>query len=187
MFTKTSGNQTSGEAVTQTRRPVSKSAIPSIVSDGVHVTGNLVSDGDLQIDGYVDGDITGRSITIGATGKVTGFIAADDLIVDGIIQGQAKSSKIALNETGVIDGDIVYDTLSISAGGRFEGSCYRTENAPADFSSNSPVAAGQPAGNPAPRTKDPKKARKNDGADSQDFEKLSASAVSGQVSAPKTD
>ena len=44
--------------------PASKSTVPSIISASLHVVGNLVSEGDIQIDGAVDGDIRTTIVTI---------------------------------------------------------------------------------------------------------------------------
>ena len=47
-------------------RPSKAATMPSIVSAGLQVTGNLISDGDVQIEGTIEGDIRSRMLTVGA-------------------------------------------------------------------------------------------------------------------------
>lgn len=144
MFTKTNGKAPATTAASQppARKSSGRPAIPSIVSEGVHVSGNLVSDGDLQIDGTVDGDITGRNVTIGATGLVTGRITAEDLNVDGTVVGEIRSSRISLSTTASIEGDITHDVLVVAAGARFEGRCRRTESVVKEPAAEAATEAG---------------------------------------------
>jgi cytoskeletal protein CcmA (bactofilin family) len=55
------------------QRPAA-SGTPSIISGDLKVTGNLHSNGDLQIDGVIDGDIQSRSLTIGETARIKGAV-----------------------------------------------------------------------------------------------------------------
>ena len=65
---------------TSSERPrASIGGVPSIISADLTITGNLQSDGDIQIDGQVDGDVLSRSLTIGQGAKVNGTVRADGL------------------------------------------------------------------------------------------------------------
>ena len=55
------------------RAPVTKPqgpSIPSIVAAGFQVKGDIVCDGDIQLDGRIEGTIKTHTLTIGATGEV---------------------------------------------------------------------------------------------------------------------
>ena len=100
---------------------------PSIISVNLHVVGNLKTDGEIQVDGVVDGDVGGRSITVGEKAKVTGEITADELMVRGVVEGRIRAHQVQLAKTAKVVGDIWHDVLSIESGAYIEGHCRRME------------------------------------------------------------
>ena len=58
-------------------RPTPRSAAPSIISSDLKILGDLISAGDLQVDGIVEGDIQSRSLTIGEGAVVNGNVVAE--------------------------------------------------------------------------------------------------------------
>lgn len=99
--------------------------MPSIISAGLHVTGDLVSDGDLQVEGTIEGNVKSRLLTVGESGSVDGEITADQVTVAGSVTGKIKARNVSLTQSARVTGDIAHDSLSIDAGARFEGSCTR--------------------------------------------------------------
>ena len=59
------------------------SGAPSLLSAGMQVTGDIASDGEVQIDGNLSGDIRCAKLTIGETGRINGSVIADDCRVHG--------------------------------------------------------------------------------------------------------
>jgi cytoskeletal protein CcmA (bactofilin family) len=106
-------------------RTTGKSTMPSIVSEGLHVTGNLISDGDVQIDGSIQGDIQGKTLTVGSAGVVVGKITADEAVISGTVTGEIVARSIVLTRTARVQSDITQQTLTIEAGAEFEGRCKR--------------------------------------------------------------
>jgi cytoskeletal protein CcmA (bactofilin family) len=106
-------------------RPNKGASMPSIVSDGMALTGNLVSEGDVQIDGMVEGDIRVRSLTVGGTGKVKGTVFAEEVNVSGHVEGEISARNVIIARTAHVVGDIVHDVLSIESGAEFQGRCQR--------------------------------------------------------------
>jgi len=102
-------------------------AAPSIISANLQVVGILKTDGEIQIDGIVDGDVSGRSLTVGEKAKVTGEITVDELMVRGIVEGRIRAHEVQLAKTGKVIGDIWHDVLSIESGAYIEGHCRRME------------------------------------------------------------
>lgn len=105
-----------------------KPSMPSIVSDGLHVTGNLISDGDVQIDGTIEGDVKGRNLTVGANGSVVGKIMAHECVINGHVVGEIASKTVMITRTARVESDIVHEVLSIEAGAVFEGRCKRSDS-----------------------------------------------------------
>jgi cytoskeletal protein CcmA (bactofilin family) len=106
-----------------------KSTIPSIVSEGLHITGNLVSDGDVQIDGHIEGDVKGQNLTVGPSGEIRGKVMADRAEVSGTVWGEIHAKAVALTRTAKVKSDLIQDSLTIEAGAQFEGNVRRMTSA----------------------------------------------------------
>lgn len=98
---------------------------PSIVGADCAITGDLLSQGELQIDGRVDGDVRCNALVIGPTGVITGEISAETVRVLGAVTGQITARAVELAKTARILGDITHDCLSVEAGAYVEGRCNR--------------------------------------------------------------
>ncbi len=122
----TGATETKGKLEPLPQRPRSgKPGMPSIVSEGLHVTGNLISDGDVQIDGTIEGDVKGRNLTVGVNGNVLGKVIGIEVVVSGGVAGEINGGSVTLARTAKVNGDIIHDTLAIEAGAEFEGRCKR--------------------------------------------------------------
>jgi cytoskeletal protein CcmA (bactofilin family) len=116
--------------------------MPSIVSEGLHVTGNMISDGDVQIDGTIEGDVRGRTLTVGVNGKVIGKVEAEEVTIDGTIMGEIVASNVRISKSAKVRGDVAQDALTIESGAEFEGYVRkRDSSAPAK-----PAAAASTSG-----------------------------------------
>jgi len=101
--------------------------MPSIISADLKVTGDLVSDGDIQVDGAIEGDIQSRTVTVGEAAHVKGSITADTVRICGAVSGQVKGASVTLAKTAKVNGDILHQTLAIEPGAFLEGHCKRIE------------------------------------------------------------
>ena len=102
-------------------RSAPRSAAPSIISSDLKILGDLISAGDLQVDGIVEGDIQSRSLTIGEGAVVTGNVVAETTRVCGQVTGQIKASTVTLDRTAKVVGDIIHQILAIEPGAFLEG------------------------------------------------------------------
>ena len=61
------------EAPIQRRSSQSRSGIASIIANGVKIIGTVEADGaELQVDGEIEGNVRGGSVTVGDTGMIKG-------------------------------------------------------------------------------------------------------------------
>ena len=145
MFTKkneTSDSSASGAAKPSTTAPAKPSSTssapttaatkpkpaPSVLSSDLTVTGNLVTSGDIQIEGTVEGDIRAHLLTVGDSATVKGECVADDVVVNGRVVGCVRGLKVRLTASARVEGDIIHKTIAIESGAHFEGSVKREDD-----------------------------------------------------------
>jgi len=121
MFSKNS----KGSAATLEPKPDVKPSPPSIISVDLRIVGDLTSDGEIQIDGAVDGDIRTKTLLVGDAAHIKGEIVADTINVHGTVNGQIKASHVILAKTAHVVGDILHEDLAIETGAFLEGHCKR--------------------------------------------------------------
>jgi cytoskeletal protein CcmA (bactofilin family) len=110
------------------RRPV----VASLIAENVSLTGELASDGEVHLDGALQGDVRVARLSIGERGLVEGAITADAVEVRGRVRGRIEARSVRLMASADVEGDIVQTELAIEAGARFVGrSLQREAEAPA--------------------------------------------------------
>ncbi|MEM6482011.1 MAG: polymer-forming cytoskeletal protein [Pseudomonadota bacterium] len=120
----------------------------SVLSTDLHVTGNLKTTGDVQVEGTIEGDIRAHLLTVGEAATIKGEVIADDVVINGRIVGRVRGLKVRLTSTARVEGDIIHKTIAIESGAHFEGSVQRQDdplNSGAKPSAAPPPAAVKPA------------------------------------------
>jgi cytoskeletal protein CcmA (bactofilin family) len=120
----------------------------SVLSTDLHVTGNMKTTGDIQVEGTVEGDIRAHLLTIGETATIKGEVIADDVVINGRIVGRVRGLKVRLTSTARVEGDIIHKTIAIESGAHFEGSVQRQDD-PLNSGkkpATPPASAAKPAG-----------------------------------------
>lgn len=100
----------------------------SVLSSDLHITGNLRTTGDIQVEGTVEGDIRAHLLTIGESATIKGEVIADDVVINGRIVGRVRGLKVRLTATARVEGDIIHKTIAIESGAHFEGSVQRQDD-----------------------------------------------------------
>ena len=99
-----------------------KSPMPSILAPDIRITGDIVGEGDVSIEGPLDGNITARCVTVGPAGHVTGAIKAEQVVVSGTVEGDIKAGEISFTASSKFKGTVtVHGFLEVERGARFEG------------------------------------------------------------------
>ncbi|MGD9295208.1 MAG: polymer-forming cytoskeletal protein [Roseobacter sp.] len=129
-----------------TKPPAPKAKPPaSVLSADLHVTGNMKTTGDIQVEGTVEGDIRAHLLTIGETATIKGEVVADDVVVNGRIVGRVRGLKVRLTSTARVEGDIIHKTIAIESGAHFEGSVQRQDDPLNPGAKTAPAAKPNPA------------------------------------------
>ncbi|WP_375691289.1 polymer-forming cytoskeletal protein [Pseudooceanicola sp. LIPI14-2-Ac024] len=129
-------------------KPAAPKAKPpaSVLSSDLHITGNVKTTGDIQIEGTIEGDIRAHLLTVGEGATVKGEVTADDVVINGRIVGRVRGLKVRLTSTARVEGDIIHKTIAIESGAHFEGSVQRQDDPLSSASKTAPKPAPAPAG-----------------------------------------
>ena len=104
-----------------TAQPSRMGAAPSLVSSDVTITGILQSDGDMQIDGRVEGDVRCVRLVVGEGGVIKGEVRAEAVTVRGRVDGSIRARELALAATARIEGDVLHHILEVEEGAVVQG------------------------------------------------------------------
>lgn len=125
--------QAPAAAAAPAKRPATtRSGAASVISAELIVRGTLISAGDVQVDGKVDGDIRAAGLTIGEQAVITGDVYAEEATVRGRVEGSIRARKVTLCATCHVEGNILHEALSVESGAFFEGNCRHSSNPLAD-------------------------------------------------------
>jgi cytoskeletal protein CcmA (bactofilin family) len=97
------------------------SSAPSILSDDLTIEGDIVSEGEVHINGIVKGDVTARKLTLGKDGAITGTVEVDDAVIGGKLGGRLIAKSVVLLSTARVAADITHVSLAIAPEAVFEG------------------------------------------------------------------
>jgi len=102
-------------------------APPSVIGPDLTIIGNLISNGEVQVDGEVQGDLHGTHIVIGEKARINGGVMGDEVVIRGHVLGSVRGNKVMLQSTSHVEGDVHHQSLAIEQGAYFEGKSRRTE------------------------------------------------------------
>ena len=109
-------------------KKLNRGTAPSIISGDLTVTGTLVSNGDIQIDGTIEGDVRSVGLVIGEKAQIHGEVLAEEMTVRGKVIGRIRARKVLLAATAHVEGDILHEAFAVEAGAFFEGNCRHSDN-----------------------------------------------------------
>ncbi len=139
------------EPMTQRRQSPGRAGIASIIANGVKITGTIDADGaEIQVDGEIEGNVRGGSLTVGDTGMVKGDVVSESVTVHGRVEGSVRARKVILARNAHVLGDIVHQSLSVEMGAVFEGQCRYLQD---------PLSQGGPGMPAAPQIVTPERER----------------------------
>ena len=103
--------------------PLPKANNNTIIAQGITFTGMIRGEGNVQIEGRLEGEIDlNGGVTVAASGLVKGPIAADAVRVAGNVEGSITArDHLCLERTGAIHGDVATASLIVE-NGRLDGS-----------------------------------------------------------------
>ena len=102
----------------------------SILGPDISIFGEqlvLKTKGSLLIQGHIEGDVHGESVTVDDGAHVKGTITARTIAIKGAARGDLKGSSVILHEKAVVAANIVQQRLVVAEGANFEGTVKRAD------------------------------------------------------------
>jgi cytoskeletal protein CcmA (bactofilin family) len=95
------------------------------IVEGTIIEGDIKSDSNIRIDGYVKGIITVKGrLVLGPTGKIDGNVYCKNADLEGKLNGIIEVDELlSLKTTAKLQGEISTNKLSIEPGAIFSGNC----------------------------------------------------------------
>ena len=87
---------------------------PTVIGAGVRLTGDIKSDGIVQVHGLVQGTINGEVVIIARGGRVIGRVNAKTLFLHGNMDGPATVDTANVFADAEMSGTLSYMNLNIS-------------------------------------------------------------------------
>lgn len=114
-----------GNKKEKTTTTTTGSSAINVIGEGTKIVGDLSSNGDLRIDGVVEGSVRTQSkCVLGASGRIIGNIDAKNCDLSGKVEGDVIVRELLLiKSTGKVNGDITTAKMVVENGGEFNGSC----------------------------------------------------------------
>jgi cytoskeletal protein CcmA (bactofilin family) len=122
MFLRNKSNPVSKIAAAHT-----KDSVPSIVGKDFNVLGNIISDGTIDFDGTIQGNIRCGTLNVRKNASITGEIVANDIFVYGKVKGIIRAKNVYLYNGSRIDGIVMHETIAIEDGSFLDGKLKRTD------------------------------------------------------------
>jgi cytoskeletal protein CcmA (bactofilin family) len=109
----------------ETMKKTETTAAVNMIGVGTIITGDIVSKGDIRIDGTLKGSVnTEGKVVLGREGMIEGDVICKDADISGTIKAKITVSQLlSLKTTAKLNGDIITNKLSIEPGAAFSGSC----------------------------------------------------------------
>lgn len=97
----------------------------NVIAKNTTIIGDIKSDGDFRIDGFLEGNLkTNGRVILGVEGILKGNVEGANADIEGNFSGQLKVSKtLTVKAIASISGDVTVGKLSIEPGASFNATC----------------------------------------------------------------
>lgn len=99
--------------------------LPNIIGAGTKFVGDIETNGDLRVDGVIEGTIKSQGkLVLGPGGSIKGTIKCVSAEIAGSFEGKMEVSELlSLKASSYFKGEMSVNKLSIESGAKFIGSC----------------------------------------------------------------
>ena len=75
----------------------------AVIDVGINILGCLQTEGEVQVDGQINGDVRCGHLTVGKTGIIIGDVSADEVVVRGKLKGVIRAGRVIIQEGAHVD------------------------------------------------------------------------------------
>lgn len=95
----------------------------SIIAAGMHITGDVATNGTIKIDGRIEGSVlSARQVMLGRHGAIHGNLHAGEVVIGGLVDGAiVANERLELQASAVVNGDIDTKSIVVLEGARING------------------------------------------------------------------
>ncbi|GEM_PF-1206197 len=142
MFSKSKRKGSSENTSSPMGKQTIKTGSPSIISQDLRILGDIICEGDIQVEGVIEGDVKTRLLTVGETALIKGSVICEEARIRGTVDGEIFARHVILAKSSRVRGDITHETIAIEAGAYLDGRCRRLEEGENDLEEllNGPTA-----------------------------------------------
>jgi cytoskeletal protein CcmA (bactofilin family) len=91
-------------------------AVENVITEGTVVIGDVISPGDVRVDGTVQGEVRGMCVWIGVDASVEGVVVAERVTIEGSMSGPIFAEHVHLGASSHVQGDLCADDITIRKG-----------------------------------------------------------------------
>lgn len=114
----------------------------TVLAQGTTCVGSLHGEDTIHIDGYLEGELEGYLVVVGASGRVKGKIVGEAVYVDGEVDGEIIAAALTLTQAALVEGHLtVTGKMSVAEGARIDGTIEMNPGRP----KNGKIGEGTPS------------------------------------------
>lgn len=100
----------------------------SLIGADVVIDGNVMSTGEIHIEGSVRGSVEAEICGVKRGGSVEGNIRAQEVVIRGRVVGPIHAVHVDLQDGADVRGDVVNTTITIQNGAHLQGAVWHSED-----------------------------------------------------------
>lgn len=100
----------------------------TVLQRELKITGTILTDGEIEFHGQIDGVICAKGVVIGSGAEFKGDVIAESATISGHATGRITARLIRLCDGAEFEGDLIYQRLAIEEGAEFDGTVLRKKD-----------------------------------------------------------
>lgn len=100
----------------------------SVIADDLRIKGEVITSGDIELKGTLEGEVTCRTLLIAEDAKIEGKATAEKVVVRGSVDGQINGIRVTLTSSARVKGELICKALSVDEEAYFDGTSQRVND-----------------------------------------------------------
>src|SRR6476619_4670624 len=82
----------------------------STIGEDLTITGNVTSNGELHLNGQIQGDVHCLALVLGENAQLEGSVVAEDVMVRGRLIGSIRALRVTLQSKSHVEGNLFQES-----------------------------------------------------------------------------